>query len=157
LPRIASVAIIGVLVVGGAFSLTLLDTDLTVLFRDLTTTLAVPVAAWAGIFAADIMIRNRPYDSESLLKHGGIYPTVNFINLPALLVITVIGFGLTTASVGWLSWQGFIFSALGQPLDGDLAATDIGVIVALVLGLITPIVSGVPAVRKQELTARRSN
>ena len=38
------------------------------LFRDLATTLAVPVAAWAGIFAADIMIRNRPYDAESLLK-----------------------------------------------------------------------------------------
>ena len=35
-------------------------------------------------------------------------------------------------------------------LDTDLAGTDLGVFVALVLGLLLPIVAGIPAIRKQE-------
>ena len=70
----------------------------------------------------------------------------------ALLLITAIGFALTSATVTWLSWQGYGFTLLGLPLDGELARTDMGVLVALVLGLLTPIALGIPAIRKQEAT-----
>ena len=44
------------------------------------------------------------------------------------------------------------YTALGLPLDGDVARTDLGVLVALVLGLLTPIAFGIPAIRRQEAT-----
>lgn len=154
--RALAVVVVGVLVVAGAFALILVGTGYTMLFRDLATTLAVPIAAWAGIFAADTMIRNRALDAESLLKAGGVYASVNWVNLVMLFVISALGFGLTTATASWLGWQGYLFPLLGVSVDSALAGTDLGVFVALLLGLLVPIVSGVPGIRKQEATARRS-
>jgi hypothetical protein len=65
-----------------------------------------------------------------------------------------VGFGLTTASVAWLGWEGYLFSAFGVPLSGDLAASDLGVLVALGLGLLTPIFAGIPGIRRQEQARR---
>ena len=155
--RSASVVLVGVLTAAVAVLLVTSATDFTMLFRDLATTLAVPVAAWAGIFAADTMIRNRRYHTESLLKPGGIYPTVNWVNLPMLVLITVVGLGLTTATIDWLSWQGYLFTIFGLPLTGTIAGTDLGVFVALILGLITPIIGGIPAIRRQESAGRPAN
>lgn len=123
---------------------------LTDLFRDAATTLAVPVAAWAGIFAAETMIRNRRFEGQSLVRRGGVYADVRWVNLIGLILFTVVGYGLTTASISWLGWQGYGFPLLGIPVDSDLAGTDLGVLVALVLGLLLPIVAGIPAIRKQE-------
>ncbi len=122
----------------------------TDLFRDAATTLAVPTAAWAGIFAAETMIRNRRFESQSLVERGGIYADWRWGNVIGFVVISAIGFGLTTASVSWLGWQGYLFTALGVPLDSDLAGTDGGVLVALLLGILLPIVIGIPGIRKQE-------
>jgi purine-cytosine permease-like protein len=150
LGRPASAVASAVLIAAGAFLLTQIASDMTMLFRDIATTIAVPVAAWAGIFAADTMIRNRRYHADSLLKTGGIYPTIHWVNVPAFVIITAIGFGLTTATVGGLGWQGYLFGLAGIPLDGTLAGTDLGVFAALLLGLLVPIVAGIPGIRKQE-------
>jgi purine-cytosine permease-like protein len=120
------------------------------LFRDLATTLAVPTAAWAGIFAAEMMIRKRGFESESLLARGGVYPNVQWVNLIGLLLISGIGLGLTSATVSWLGWQGYLFGPLGVPIGSDLAATDLGVLIALGLGLLVPILFGIPGIRRQE-------
>ena len=96
------------------------------------------------------MIRNRRYESESLTKRGGVYSDIRWVNLVGLLLISAIGLGLTTATISWLSWQGYAFGLLGVPLGSELAASDIGVLVALVLGILLPIVAGIPAIRKQE-------
>jgi purine-cytosine permease-like protein len=120
------------------------------LFRDLATTLAVPTAAWAGIFVAEILVRSRSYDSASLMSRGGVYSDVRWVNLAGLIVITAVSWGLTSATVMWLQWQGYLFTAIGVPLDGELAGTDVGVLVALGLGLVLPIVAGIPAIRRQE-------
>jgi hypothetical protein len=155
--RPVSAIVTAVLVAAGAYLLTAVSADLTMLFRDIATTVAVPVAAWAGIFAADTMIRKRRYHSDSLLKRGGIYPTIHWLNLPAFLVITAIGFGLTTATVTGLGWQGYLFTAAGLPLDGALAGTDLGVFAALLLGLLVPIVAGIPSIRRQEAATPPDN
>jgi len=96
------------------------------------------------------MIRNRRFEPLSLVRRGGVYADVRWVNLVGLVVITVIGFALTTSTVSWLGWQGYGFALLGIPLDSDLAGTDIGVFAALVLGLLLPIAAGIPAIRKQE-------
>ncbi|HEY0259062.1 MAG TPA: cytosine permease [Lacisediminihabitans sp.] len=150
LGRSWSTAIVGVLLFAAAMVIGLTVTDVTSVFRDLATTLAVPVAAWAGIFAAEMILRRRRFDAESLLHRGGIYPAVSWVNLSMLVVAAAVGFGFTSATVGWLGWEGYLFTVLGVPLTGQLAGTDLGVIVALVLGLLTPFVSGLPRIRRQE-------
>jgi purine-cytosine permease-like protein len=146
-----SIIIVAVMLGGLALVLTFGVTGgMSELFRDLATTIAVPTAAWAGIFGAEMMIRNRRFDSDSLVRRGGIYADIRWLNVLALLVITGIGYGLTTATVSWLSWQGYGFTALGMPLSGELAASDLGVLVALALGILTPVIAGVPAIRRQE-------
>lgn len=150
-PRPLAVVIVTVLL--GALTAVLLlafGGSMLELFRDAATTIAVPIAAWAGIFAAELMIRNRRFETMSLMHRGGIYADVRWANLIALVLITVVGWAFTTASVGWLSWQGFGFSLLGVGAESDLAGTDLGVLVALVLGILVPIVIGIPAIRAQE-------
>jgi purine-cytosine permease-like protein len=146
-----SVVVVGIVLFGIAILIVLSGTGIVGIFRDFATTLAVPVAAWAGLFAAEVMIRRRRFDEQSLLTPGGVYPSVNWVNLVMLFVASAIGFGFTSATVGWLSWQGFGFALFGVPADGVVASSDIGVLVALVIGLITPLAAGISTVRRQEL------
>ncbi len=148
--RSAAVVVVGVGVAAVAVLIALSVGDFTIIVRDVATSLAVPIAAWAGIFGAEMMIRNRSFVSEALVKRGGVYPDVNWPNVAMLIVSSIVGFGLTTASVSWLNWQGYLFPLLGVPLSSDVAASDLGVFVALVLGILTPIVAGIPAIRRQE-------
>ena len=146
-----STVVVGVLLALIALLLTFGVTGgINELFRDAATTLAVPTAAWAGLFAAETMIRSRRLESQSLLTRGGVYPDVRWGNLIALIVITVVGFGLTSATITWLGWQGYLFTIFGVPLDSELGGTDLGVFVALGLGILFPIIAGVPAIRRQE-------
>lgn len=144
------VAVMGAMLVAIAVLMILSGTGVSDVFRDLATTLAVPIAAWAGIFAAEVMIRRRRFDEESLLRPGGVYPSVNWVNLVMLVVASVVGFAFTSATVSWLSWQGYGFALFGFPAHGEVAASDLGVLVALVIGLLTPLAAGISTVRQQE-------
>jgi purine-cytosine permease-like protein len=151
LPRQWSIVIVGVLVGGLAILFAFgVNGGINEIFRDVATTLAVPTAAWAGIFASETMIRNRRLDSAALTSRGGIYADIRWVNLSAFILISAIGFALTSATIEWLSWQGYGFMALGVDLSSELAGTDLGVLVALVLGILTPIIAGIPAIRRQE-------
>jgi purine-cytosine permease-like protein len=149
-----AVLLVGALVLIIALILTLTVTDFSQLFRDFATTVAVPVAAWTGLFASEMMIRRRRFDSGSLLRRGGVYEDARWANLIALVAISAVGFGLTSATVAWLSWEGYLFALIGIPIDGDVASSDIGVLVALVVGIVFPIVAGIPAIRRQESATR---
>jgi purine-cytosine permease-like protein len=152
--RPVATLLIGLLVLVVAVILAFSTINFTQLFRDFATTAAVPVAAWAGMFGAEMMIRNRRFETNSLLRRGGVYADVRWPNLIALVVIAIVGLGLTTATVPWLSWEGYLFKATGVPATSDLASTDGGVFVALILGLLFPLVAGVPAIRRQERAER---
>jgi purine-cytosine permease-like protein len=151
LPRFAGAIIAAVLVGGIATGLVFLVADADAIVRDLATTLAVPVAAWAGIFAAEMMIRTRPFDSEGLLTPGGVYPRVRVVNFLAFLLLTAVGFGLSSATFPGLTWQGFLWPLIGIAPDDPLATSDVGVLVALVLGIIVPLATAIPAIRRQEM------
>jgi purine-cytosine permease-like protein len=148
--RDVGVVAAAVLVLGLALLLAYTVPDTTALLRDVATTLAVPVAAWTGIFCAEMMIRHRQFNTGSLLRRGGVYADYRWVNLGALVLATVIGFGLTSAEVSFLDWQGYLLPLLGMQPDGPLGQADLGVLVALALGLLTPPLFGVSAVRGQE-------
>jgi purine-cytosine permease-like protein len=150
LRRPLSTLLVGILVIVIALSIDFTVPDVTQLLRDVTTTIAVPIAAWVGIFVVETMIRRRPLDAESLLKRGGIYPDVRWFNFIALILISVVGFGFLAATMPALSWEGFAFGALGVPLTSQLAQSDLGVLVALLLGMLVALATGFTAVRKQE-------
>ena len=154
LQRQWAVVAIGIVVFGMAVVMAVSDASFADVFRDLATSIAVPVAAWAGIFAAEMMIRRRHFDTDSLLRPGGVYPSVNWVNFTMLFVASALGFAFTSAAVNWLSWQGYGFVLLGIPVRGEVGTSDLGVLIALAVGLLTPLVVGVPAVRRQERARR---
>jgi purine-cytosine permease-like protein len=139
-----------ILVLATAAALIFVVTDFSSLLRDLVITVAVPVATWAGIFAAEMMIRTRRFHAASLLSPGGLYPQVRVLNLLALIVISGIGLGLVTSKIPWLQWEGFLYGLLGIGPHDLLAGSDAGVFVALLLGILVPLIGGVPAIRRQE-------
>jgi purine-cytosine permease-like protein len=147
--RWSTVVVGGAIAVAGvALSLTVRDLDDVV--RGVPTTLAVPVAAWAGLFAGEMMLRTRRFHQPSLVNRGGVYPDWRWTNLAMLVVATAVGLGFVSSSLPWLAWEGYLFRLLGADPTAGIGASNIGVVLALALGLLTPIVSGVPAVRRQE-------
>jgi len=74
--------------------------------------------------------------------------------LPLTLVLagTAIGWGLVTnTSAGWLSWQGYLLGPLGLGgKEGAWAYAGLGILVALVIGLLGTLIGSAKAVRRQE-------
>jgi nucleobase:cation symporter-1, NCS1 family len=153
-PRQFAAAITAFVIALGAAFLYLGVSDIRSVLTELVTTLAVPVAAWAGIFSAEMMIRNRRFNPESLLRRGGVYADWRWVNLCALVVASVVGFGLLHNNIGWLHWQGFLYPLLSIGGSTDLAEANLGVPVALILGLLAPLIFGIPAIRRQEQARR---
>jgi purine-cytosine permease-like protein len=149
--RSISTLLSAILVAAVAAGLVVLSADALSIARDLATTLAVPVAAWAGIFAAEMMIRTRTFDSPSLAEPGGVYPQIRPVNFAAFLLLTALGFGLTSATFPGLTWQGYLFPLIGIAPDSPLATSDLGVLAALILGIIVPLATAIPTIRRQEL------
>jgi purine-cytosine permease-like protein len=139
-----------ILVLAVSAALLFVVTDFSSLVRGLIITIAVPVAAWAGIFAAEMMIRTRRFHTPSLLAPGGIYPQLRPLNFLALVAISVIGLGLVSSSIPGLGWEGFLFGLAGIGPQSPLAASDVGVFVALLLGILVPLIGGIPSIRRQE-------
>ncbi|MFF1634920.1 cytosine permease [Leifsonia sp. NPDC058248] len=145
-----STVAVGLAIAVAAFLLTTTDIDLEGVVTSVPITLAVPVGAWAGLFSAEMMLRTRRLHQPSLVKPGGIYPDWRWTNVGMLVVASVVGLGLIRSDLPWLAWEGFLFRLLGVDVNGDLGSTNIGVLVALGIGILTPIVAGVPAIRRQE-------
>lgn len=150
LRRSLATLLVAVLVVVIAIFISISVTNLDQLVRDFSTTVAVPIAAWAGIFGAEVMIRKRALDSASLLSRGGIYPNVRWGNLIALVGVSVIGYAFLSATTPGLGWEGYGFTALGIPLTSVIATSDFGVLLALLLGLLVGAGAGTSGIRSQE-------
>lgn len=145
-----STLIIGAVIAAAGVVLALTVSDLDVVIRGVPTALSVPVAAWAGLFAGEMMLRTRRFHHGSLLNRGGVYPDWRWINLTMLVVASAIGLGFVSSPLPWLAWEGYLFRLLGADPHAGIGTSNVGVLLALGIGLVTPMVSGVRAVRRQE-------
>jgi purine-cytosine permease-like protein len=121
-------------------------------FQGVLITLGVPIAAWAGIMLADVLLRRRDYDDLDLYRPEGRYGRAPAVPLALLGAGTLLGWGLVTnGSAAWLGWQGYLLGPLGLGgTEGAWAYANLGVLVALVVGFGGTLLLRRGAERRQE-------
>jgi purine-cytosine permease-like protein len=159
-PRWVAAAIDGVIMILGTIYIVWFAGDFLTPFFAFLVTLAVPIAAWCGVFLADLLLRRRDYDSVDLFDSRGRYGSVNLAGLGSMLVATLVGWGLvvSTAADGYppeaagFGWQGYLLEplGLGPKLDGPWTYANLGVMVALVLPFLAYLLLGYNEIRRQE-------
>jgi purine-cytosine permease-like protein len=117
-------------------------------FAGYSLTLAVPIGAWAGVFVSDVLIRRIAYHEVSLTRSYGFYKPFNWINLSGWLIAVIVGFGLIQARPQEFFWQGYLVDLSANP--GFWVASSFGVVIAFSIGLLLPVVAGIPRIKKQE-------
>jgi len=142
------IAAAAIAIVGGVLAATV--SDLASVIRGVPTALSVPVAAWVGVFSGEMMLRTRRFHQPSLVNRGGVYPEWRGINLGLLIGGTVVGLGLVSSELPWLAWEGYLFRLVGLDPRSGIGASNIGVIAALVIGMLGVLLTAAPAVRRQE-------
>jgi nucleobase:cation symporter-1, NCS1 family len=152
IPRWSAALVDGVIMVLGTIYVVFVAQDFLGQFTGFLITLGVPVAAWCGIFLADIALRRRDYAEADLYRPSGRYGDVRPLPAILLVVCTVLGWGLVTNSAaGWLAWQGYLLGPFGLGgTDGAWAYANLGVFVSLAVGFVVTLLVGRPAVRAQE-------
>ncbi|MCW2736174.1 cytosine permease, partial [Nocardioides sp.] len=110
-------------------------------FQSFLITLGVPLAAWAGIMIADLALRKRDYDEEALFDASGRYGSFDPAAIGTMVVASLVGWGLVVNAfaddASWNNWQGYLLGPLGLGgKDGAWAFANIGVLAALVIGLV---------------------
>jgi len=151
-PRWVAAGIDGVLMTAGAIYVVFLANDFLGPFQGFLITLGVPIAAWCGIFVADVLLRRADYAEADLYDPRGRYGNIRWLPIGLVGVGTVVGWGLVTNSyASWLGWQGYLLGAVGLGgRDGSWAAANLGVLAALLIGFVGTWVFARSAVRAQE-------
>jgi NCS1 family nucleobase:cation symporter-1 len=151
-PRWVAAGIDGVLMTVGAVYLVFVASDFLGPFQGFLITLGVPIAAWCGVFTADVLLRRADYAEPDLYDPRGRYGAVRWLPITLVAVGTVVGCGLVTNSyAGWLGWQGYLLGPVGLGgRSGPWAAANLGVLAALAVGFAGTGLLGRSAVRVQE-------
>lgn len=122
-------------------------------FQSFLITLGVPLAAWAGVMMADIALRKRDYDERALFDPAGRYGAINWMSLGLLAIACFVGWGLVingfAEEAAWNNWQGYLLFLVGGE-DSVWAFGNIGVIIALLIGLLGYLGLNKRRVREQE-------
>ncbi len=151
IPRPAAAGIDGVIMILGSIYVVFIASDFFFPFQGFLITLGVPVAAWCGIFLADILLRKRDYNEADLYRSKGRYGAVRWSALVILVVGTVVGWGLVTNTYApWLAWQGYFFGGAKGAFRVDWSGSNLGVLLALVIGFVGTLIFSRAAVRRQE-------
>jgi NCS1 family nucleobase:cation symporter-1 len=152
IPRPLAAAVDGVLMIAGTVYVVFFGSSFIGAFQGFLITLGVPIAAWCGVMVADVALRRRDYAEEELFDPRGRYGNVRPLPLTLVLAGTAIGWGLVTNSYAdWLSWQGYLLGPLGLGgKEGAWAFAGLGILVALVIGLVGTLLGSAGAVRRQE-------
>jgi NCS1 family nucleobase:cation symporter-1 len=152
LPRHLAAGVDGAIMVAGTVYVVFFGSDFIGAFQGFLITLGVPVAAWAGVMVADVLLRRRDYAEPELYDPAGRYGDVRPVPIALVVVGTVLGWGLVTNGLAsWLTWQGYLLGPLGLGgKDGDWAFANLGVLVALLIGFLGTLVLSRGAVRQQE-------
>jgi NCS1 family nucleobase:cation symporter-1 len=153
-PRFVAVGVDGVLMILGTIYIVWVAADSFLgIFQGFLITLGVPMAAWAGVFLADLLLRHRDYDEPALYTAQGRYGAVGWPAVGLMAVATVVGWGLVTQPYGakGLGWLGYLLDPLGfGGRTGTWSGASLGVPLALVVGFVGYLVLGAARVRSQE-------
>jgi NCS1 family nucleobase:cation symporter-1 len=151
-PRYVAVCIDACIMVVGTVYVVFFASDFLGPFEGFLITLGVPVAAWCGIFVADVMLRREDYAEVDLFARSGRYGDVRWMPIALIVIATVLGWGLVTNTLAsWLDWQGYLLGPVGLGgKSGDWAYANLGVIVALAVGFIGYVVLGRRSILEQE-------
>jgi NCS1 family nucleobase:cation symporter-1 len=152
-PRYAAALIDGcVMTIGTIYVVFVAHSSFLTQFQGFLITLGVPIAAWCGVMLADIALRHHDYAEADLYDPRGRYGDIRWIPVLTVVAGTALGWGLVTNSdAGWLSWQGYLLTPFGLGgKTGAWAFANLGVLVALAIGLVVTLVLGRSAVRAQE-------
>ncbi len=167
IPRPAAAAIDGVILTIGTIWVAFFATSFIGPFQSFLITLGVPIAAWAGILIADVLSRRADYDEQALFDPAGRYGAVDWVSVGTLVVASLLGWGLVVNSFAedapWNNWQGYLLEPLGlgtfvdDPAgaywDGNWAYSNIGVLIALLLGFLVTLIARRGRIRAQERDA----
>jgi purine-cytosine permease-like protein len=119
-------------------------------FQGFLITLGVPIAVWSAIFVADVVMRSKAYSEKDLYNPRGIYGSVNKGSIALMIVGSIVGWGFVTNTfASWLSWQGYFLGVIGGK-EGAWAYSNIGVVMALIIGFVGHIVLARKTISKQE-------
>jgi purine-cytosine permease-like protein len=151
-PRPVAAGIDGVIMVLGAIYVVFIAQDFFFPFQGFLITLGVPIAAWAGIFLADTIIRKKGYAEKELYTATGRYGSWRWLPIALLVIGSVVGWGFVTNTYAeWLAWQGYFMDAIGGK-EGAWAFANLGVLFSLLIGFLGYLAFGRAAVKKQEST-----
>jgi nucleobase:cation symporter-1, NCS1 family len=157
-PRAVAAGIDGVIMIIGAVYIVFFAGSFIGPFQGFLITLGVPIAAWCGIFLADMTLRRGDYSESDLFRPGGRYGSVNWLAIGTLAVGTFLGWGLVVNPFGidWLNWQGYLLGPFGLGgRDGTWGFANLGVLVALVVGYLGIVLFGRRMVQAQEALPER--
>lgn len=152
IPRPVAAGVDGVFMVAGAIYIAFFAESFVIPFQAFLITLGVPIAVWAGIFVADVLLRRRAYAEAELDDRRGRYGDVRWGAIALVVVGTALGWGLVTlASPTWLTWQGYLLGPFGLGgREGPWAYANLGVLVALVVGFLGTLLFARGSIRRQE-------
>jgi purine-cytosine permease-like protein len=149
--RPVAAGIDGVLMVLGSIYVLFFAGDFFGPFQGFLITLGVPIAAWCGIFVADVILRKKDLADKELYDSKGRYGSIRWVSIAILLVATAIGWGLVTNGYApWLAWEGYLLGPADGAFRADWAFSNLGVLVALVIGFVGYLILGRSAVKAQE-------
>ncbi|OLT17517.1 allantoin permease [Serinicoccus sp. CUA-874] len=155
IPRPAAALIDGTILTLGTIWVVFFAQSFLAPFQSFLITLGVPIAAWAGILMADVVLRRKDYDERALFDPRGRYGDWNWTAIGLMIVGSVIGWGLVinlfADAAAWNNWQGYLLGPLGLGgKEGTWAWANLGVLVALGIGFVGWLTLGRAIVRRQE-------
>jgi NCS1 family nucleobase:cation symporter-1 len=150
--RPVAAAIDGVIMALGTIYVVFIADNFIGPFQGFLITVGVPIAAWAGVFVADLLLRRAPYADTELYDPRGRYGAVHAPGVILIAVGTFLGWGLVTNGLAsWLTWQGYLLKPFGLGgKEGAWAFANLGVFVAFAVGLVGWWLVGRATVARQE-------
>jgi purine-cytosine permease-like protein len=153
IPRPFAAAIDGCIMVAGTIYIVFGGDTFFDIFQGFLITLGVPIAVWAGIMVADVLLRKQNYADADLFNPRGRYGSVSLVAMAVMAVGTAVGWGFVVSDkASWLTWQGYFMGAIGGKA-GNWTYANLGVLFALAIGFIATLLIQRGTVRRQE--ARR--
>ena len=155
IPRYAAAGVDGVIMIVGTVYIVFAKGSFLYQFEGFLTTVGVLIAAWCGVFLADLLLRRKDYADADLFNGAGRYGDVRLVPVATIIVTSVIGWGLVTnSSASWLSWQGYLLRTAGLGgKTGAWAYANLGVLAALALSFVVTLLVDRRSVSDQETLA----